>query len=733
MGGKERNRLSKQTTLIDRLQEQASTQPHKRAFTFLADGETEIDHLTYQQLNEKAKAIAFILQSHHAQGQRALLLFQPGLDFITAFLGCLYAGVVAVPVYPPRANRSLERLLAIVADAEATLALTTKSIQEQVASKFASHNATEKIKFIATDVLEIELATDWQYPDITLDNLAFLQYTSGSTGKPKGVMISHGNLIANSNTIQHCFGNKREHILTSWLPPYHDMGLIGSIIQPAYVGSSMYLMAPVTFLQRPYRWLQAISNYRGQTNGGPNFAYDLCVESVTPEQKATLDLSCWELAFSGAEPVRAETIDRFSEYFRECGFRRRAFYPCYGMAESTLMITGSRRDAEPMVTSFDFKQLAENQAVVTKDPAAAITLIGCGGNSPEQEVAIANPETLNQCPDGEIGEIWVKSASVAQGYCNRPELSVHSFDGVLANTQANTQEGGWLRTGDLGFLHQGELFVTGRLKDLIIIRGRNYYPQDLESTVDNAHEAIRAGNVAAFAVDVAGVEKLVITPEIKRTSLRKLNVVEVTKAIRSAIAEHDELQVHAIVLLKTGSIPKTSSGKIQRHACKAGYLDGSLNSVGEFELAGKKQEPQSTTVGGCEQEKGLFVQPESNQKLQIQHWLRENLAQRLGIPVLEIDVNEPFASTGLNSVAAVGLSADLEDWLQVKLSPTIVYDYPNIVELAAYLADNKSEQRISPLEVRGEKYEGSKEESDIAIIGLGCRFPGANNPEEFWQ
>jgi acyl transferase domain-containing protein/acyl-CoA synthetase (AMP-forming)/AMP-acid ligase II/pimeloyl-ACP methyl ester carboxylesterase len=717
VGGKERNRLSKQTTLIDRLQEQASTQPHKRAFTFLADGETEIDSLTYQQLNEKAKAIAFILQSHHAQGQRALLLFQPGLDFITAFLGCLYAGVVAVPVYPPRANRSLERLLAIVTDAEASLALTTKSIQEQVASKFASHNATEKIQFIATDVLKLELATDWQYPDITLDNLAFLQYTSGSTGKPKGVMVSHGNLIANSATIQHCFGNKREHIITSWLPPYHDMGLIGSIIQPAYVGSSMYLMAPVTFLQRPYRWLQAISNYRGQTNGGPNFAYDLCVESITPEQKATLDLSCWELAFSGAEPVRAETIDRFSEYFRECGFRRRAFYPCYGMAESTLMITGSRRDAEPVVTSFALKQLAENQAVVMKDRAAAITLIGCGGNSPEQKVAIANPETLNQCPDGEIGEIWVKSPSVAQGYWNRPELSVHSFDGVLANTQ----EAGWLRTGDLGFLHHGELFVTGRLKDLIIIRGRNYYPQDLESTVDNAHEAIRAGNVAAFAVDVAGVEKLVITPEIKRTSLRKLNIVEVTKAIRSAIAEHHELQVHAIVLLKTGSIPKTSSGKIQRHACKAGYLDRSLNSVGEFELAGTK------ALAASREDKGLFVEPESNRKqLQIQHWLRENLAQRLGIPVLEIDVNEPFASTGLNSVAAVSLSADLEDWLEIKLSPTIVYDYPNIVELAAYLADDKAGQKISPPEI-------SKQESDIAIIGLGCRFPGANNPEEFWQ
>ncbi|MEO0012452.1 MAG: hypothetical protein RLZZ535_841, partial [Cyanobacteriota bacterium] len=387
MGGKERNRLSKQTTLIDRLREQASTQPYKRAFTFLADGETEIDSLTYQQLNEKAKAIAFVLQNHDAQGQRALLLFQPGLDFITAFLGCLYAGVVAVPVYPPRANRSLERLLAIVTDAEATFALTTKSIQEQVASKFHSHNATENIKFVATDTLKLDLATSWQYPAITSDSLAFLQYTSGSTGKPKGVMVSHGNLMANSATINHGFQNEREHKIVSWLPPYHDMGLIGCIVQPIYVGLSMYLMAPVTFLQRPYRWLQAISCYGGVTNGAPNFAYDLCVDCVTPEQKANLDLSCWKLAFSGAEPVRAETIARFSEYFSDCGFRREAFYPCYGMAESTLMITGGDKYQEPIIKSFDNRTLEKNLAVVSNNQENSTILVSSGRNLPGQKLA----------------------------------------------------------------------------------------------------------------------------------------------------------------------------------------------------------------------------------------------------------------------------------------------------------------------------------------------------------
>ncbi|MDJ0572420.1 MAG: AMP-binding protein, partial [Pleurocapsa sp. MO_192.B19] len=726
--------MSKQITLIDRLQEQASRQPDKRAFTFLADGETEIDSLTYQQLDKKAKAIASVLQSHNAQGQRALLLYQPGLDFITAFLGCLYAGVVAVPVYPPRANRSLDRLLAIVADAEASFALTAKSIQDQVASKFADNYATEKIKFIATDTLELNLVTAWQHPAITTDNLAFLQYTSGSTGKPKGVMVSHGNLMANSVTINHCFQNSREHTAVSWLPPYHDMGLIGCIIQPMYVGLSMYLMAPVAFLQRPYRWLQAISRYKGVTNGGPNFAYDLCVDRITPEQKTTLDLSCWELAFSGAEPVRAETIARFSEYFRSCGFRASAFYPCYGMAESTLMIAGGDKYTEAITANFDSQEIAQNRAVPPHDEEHKITLVSSGRNIPGQSIAIVNPETLSRCQDGEIGEIWSKSDSVAQGYWNRPELTIASFNAVLADTQ----EGGWLRTGDLGFLKDGEVFVTGRLKDLIIIRGRNYYPQDIELTVDNAHEAIRAGNVAAFAVEVAGKENLVITPEIKRTHLRKLNVEEVTKAIRKAVAKNHDLQTYAVVLLKTGSIPKTSSGKIQRHACKAGYLDSSLNTVGEYKSAVGVQGLPTDIQSVVHQQPShqIINQKQDN----IQNWLVENLAQRLGIPVSEIDINEPFASSGLDSAAAVSLSADLEDWLDIKLSPTLVYDYPNIVELAVYLSQSiinngeHSGKAYSDVETyRNQQSTINNQQSEIAIIGMGCRFPGANNPDEFWQ
>ncbi|BAZ45335.1 beta-ketoacyl synthase [Chondrocystis sp. NIES-4102] len=714
MGGKERNRLSKQITLVDRLQQLANEQPDVWVFTFLADNESDNDSLTYQQLDQKARAIAWVLQKHHAQGQRALLLYQPGLDFITAFLGCLYAGVIAVPVYPPRANRSIERLLAIIADAEASFALTAKSIQDQIADKFATHQVSQQVRFIATDTLELDLASSWQHPALKSDNLAFLQYTSGSTGVPKGVMVSHGNLMANSYSIQNTFQNRWQRPGVSWLPPYHDMGLIGSIIQPIYSGMGMYLMAPVTFLQRPYRWLEAISRYRGVTNGGPNFAYDLCVERITPEQKATLDLSCWELAFSGAEPVRAKTMARFSEYFQSCGFRAEAFYPCYGMAESTLMITGSDRFAPPVIAEFDGKELEQNRAIAPTSEENKITLVSSGHNVPGQRIIIANPDTLHSCPEGEVGEIWVKSPSVAQGYWRRPELTKASFDAVLADTQ----EAGWLRTGDLGFMQAAELYVTGRLKDLIIIHGRNYYPQDIELTVDNSHPAIRAGNVAAFAVEVSGKEQLVVTAEIERTYLRNLNSEEVIKAIKTAIALGHDLQTHAIVLLKTGSTPKTSSGKIRRHACKAGYLAGDLNAVGEYESKQSKPTIEQPSVTAAV----------SNNHHQIQNWLKENLAKRLGISTSEIDIHEAFASSGLNSVDAVTLSADLEDWLKIKLSPTIVFDYPNIAELSAYLSQSSViEQQVIT------DHSTVNQQSQVAIIGLGCRFPGANNPEEFWQ
>ncbi|MDJ0634241.1 MAG: alpha/beta fold hydrolase [Xenococcaceae cyanobacterium MO_188.B29] len=720
--------MSNNFTFIDRIQDQAIKQPGKAAFTFLQDGETQLDSLTFQQLDTQARAVATILQSHGAKGERALLLYQPGLEFICAFLGCLYAGVIATPAYPPRANSSISRLLAIVQDAEAKFALTTHSLKDKIATKFANHSSEEKVTFIATDNIDLNLATDWQKPKLTQDNLAFLQYTSGSTGIPKGVMVSHGNIIANSKSIARCFQNKPEHIGVSWLPPYHDMGLIGCIIQPAYIGISMYMMAPVTFLQRPYRWLEVISRYGGNTSGGPNFAYELCVNQITPEQRDSLDLSGWKLAFSGAEPVRAETIDKFAEYFAPCGFRKEAFYPCYGMAESTLIITGGSKQAKPVIDSFDSKTLTENKAIPSVKSATSTTLVSSGQNIPGQKIVIANSDNLTKCNDGEIGEIWSTSDSVAQGYWQRKEQTKEIFNAYLADTG----EGPFLRTGDLGFLNKGELFVTGRLKDLIIIRGRNYYPQDIELTVDNSHPAVRIGCSAAFAVEIDGKEQLAITQEVKRSYLRKLNVEEVTKAIRTKVAQEHELQPYAIVLLKTGSIPKTSSGKIRRHACKAGFREGSLNVVGEWKLSGLSTKITNRTppVGAVGELRLQDLQIHSiinPQKENIQNWLIANLAGRLGLSTEEININEPLANYGLDSLQAVRLSAELEDWLKIKLNPTLAYDYPTIASLATYLSGQQQEE----IKIIDSSHSATTE--PIAIIGMGCRFPHANNPEEFWQ
>ncbi len=726
---------------VNLLQHRAQQQPEKLAFTFLQDGETELDSLTYYQLETRARSIAAFLQSHNAKGERALLLYQPGLDFIAAFLGCLYAGVVATPAYPPRANRNVDRLLAIVNDAEAKFALTTQSLVEGIHSRFVERSGVENVIFVATDTILIDLAVQWQQPDLTAEDLAFLQYTSGSTGTPKGVMVSHRNLMANSAAINYCFQNTPEQNAVSWLPPYHDMGLIGCIIQPMYVGLSMYTMSPVSFLQRPFRWLNAISRYKANTSGAPNFAYDLCVSQITPEQRDSLDLSCWELAFTGAEPVRAETIDKFVAYFASCGFKKKVFYPCYGMAESTLIITGGDKRKEPTINTFDSKKLEQNIAIICNKvrsnrfsdylqsiepqntPENTTQLVSSGNNLPNQKIAIVNPDTLTEYPEGHIGEVWTQSDSIAKGYWGRKELTGHSFRAIIKG-----ESGCFLRTGDLGFILDGELYITGRLKDLIIIRGRNHYPQDIELTVDNAHSSIRNASGAAFAVEIEGEERLVIVQEIHRSYLRNLDVDEVTSSIRRQVVKSHELSPSAIILLKTGSIPKTSSGKIQRHACKAGFLDGSLNIVGEWR-EGTKQETKTKTQQ-TSFPKLQKATANNKQIAAIQDWLLNQLSEKLGLPIAEIDINEPFANYGLDSVQAVRLSADLEDFLGLKLAPTLAYDFPTIATLSDYLASGLEGGIVKEIITN---LNHNINTSKIAIVGMGCRFPKANNLQEFWD
>lgn len=566
--------------LVALLRMRAVTWGDKRAFTFLADGENERQHITYAQLDAHARAIATELQFLGLAGERALLLYPSGLEFIAAFFGCLYAGVVAAPAYPPRRNRNLARIESIVADAQPAIALSTKDVYERVAPMLAGFSALHPLPWLQTDAVSTSQGARWRQPDVDSSSLAFLQYTSGSTGTPKGVMLSHGNLLTNTSIIAVAMQPSHECTAVTWLPMYHDMGLIGCMVQPVFSGRPITIMSPTHFLQKPIRWLRVLSDTGARISGGPNFAYDLCAERVTEEEKRKLDLSQWEVAFNGAEPVRPDTIERFSQAFARCGFRREAFYPCYGLAEATLLVTGGEKHTAPTIRAFDGADLQRGVARQVDDPAAdgVVRLVAAGKTMLDQEVAIVDPETLKECPTGAMGEIWVAGASVAQGYWGRPELSAQTF---AARTAAGN--GPYLRTGDLGFIDGGELFVGGRLKDLIIVRGVNHYPQDIELTVEQAHPDLRPACGAAFTVGELGAEKLVLAQEVGRR--RDLPFDEIFAAIRRQVADLHEIAPQAIVLLKPNSIPKTSSGKIQRHACKSAYEANEFAAVATWNAA----------------------------------------------------------------------------------------------------------------------------------------------------
>lgn len=567
-------------TFIELLRWRADQHGDRQAYIFLADGETQEICLTYKDLDLRARAIAASLQKVTMKGDRVLLLYPPSLDYITAFFGCLYAGVVAVPAYPPqsaRLNRSLPRIQAIKDDAQVAIVLTTETLLQGMESFFEQAPDFRALRWLTTSTISDQLAAEWRDPHVTSDHLAFLQYTSGSTGSPKGVMVTHGNLLHNHRLLQAAYDLTPLSTLVSWLPLYHDMGLIGNVLQSAYMGSLTVLLSPVSVLQRPLRWLKAISRYKAYGSGGPNFAYDMCLRKITPEQCATLDLSSWKAAFNGAEPVRHETLECFAEVFAPCGFRKEAFSPCYGLAEATLFVTGGLRERVVEYCHVEEFALAHHQIVArASSEEGTRTLVSCGHPWLDQSVVIANPETGQKCEEDQVGEVWVSSPSVTQGYWGRTTETERTFQARIAGTN----EGPFMRSGDLGFLHQGELYITGRQKDLIIIRGRNIYPQDVELTVEQAHALLRPSGGAAFSMDVAGEERLIVVQEVER-HYQPSDFDEVVEAVRQAVGENHEVQPYAIVLIKPATLPKTSSGKTQRNLTRTRYLAGELDTVGE--------------------------------------------------------------------------------------------------------------------------------------------------------
>lgn len=590
-------RVTDYFTLVEILQWRALRQPEQRIFTYLLDGEGEGDHLTHETLERQARSIGAQLQSYRAEGERALLLYPAGLEFIAAFFGCLYAGVIAVPLPPPNLNqphRTLPRLRAIIANAEPSLVLTTSAMLSNTENLFEQAPELQKMRWLATDAVADGMAQEWRDPEATSNTLALLQYTSGSTAEPKGVMISHGNLLHNSAYIGRVFALNPDGVTVTWLPAFHDMGLTNGIIQPVYKGRPCYLMPAVSFLMRPVRWLEAISRYRATISGGPNFAYDLCTRGITSEQSESLDLSSWDVAYNGAEPVRADTMKRFTDAFAPSGFRPSSFHPCYGLAEATLLVSGGSLK-DKMLCAVQVPEFEQNRVVDAGPLTQNVrTLVGSGHTVHDTKIVITDPESSIACAPDQVGEIWVSGPSVTRGYWNRPEDTERACRAYLKDTG----EGPFLRTGDLGFIKDGELFVTGRLKDLIIISGRKLYPQDIELTVEQSHPAIRPASSAAFSTEGRGGERLIVAAEIEpryqlmpsgaqdgeTRALPKgrmpLDVEAVVRSIRRAVAEEHDVRVHKVQLLRAGRIPRTSSGKVQRHACQAGFLKGALEGLG---------------------------------------------------------------------------------------------------------------------------------------------------------
>ena len=566
-------------SLVEVLRRRAQETPNRRAFVWLQNGRDAASEFTYGELDRAAQHVAGRLQSLDAAGERVLLLYPPGLDFIAALFGCFYAGAVAVPALPAaRPGQSRERLEGILADADPRFALTTDADGAALAGSPLHIAVMQDLKSVAE-----RSAEPWTAPSIDPNATCMLQYTSGSTGTPNGVMLSHANIMHNEAMICERFEHTPDSVVVSWLPVYHDMGLIGMLFQPLYVGNLCIFMSPVTFMQRPIRWLQAISRYRATTSGGPNFAYEMCVDRIKTDDCAELDLSSLEIAYSGAEPVRADTMRRFSERFAPYGFRPEAFYPCYGLAEATLLVTGGKKLSPWRVRTMDALTLeSDHRAVAARDDGHHRTLVGCGTSPVSQSVRIVHPETGEELAEGHVGEIWVAGPCVAGGYWKREDESRATFQ---ARVQSDP-ETPFLRTGDLGFLDSMELYVTGRIKDVLIIRGRNHYPQDIETTAENSHPALLPAGSVAVLVPGADAERLVLVHELRRQYVAAPDTVEIAAAVRRQVAREHGLQVAGLVLIKPGTLPRTTSGKVRRRECRRLLLSSAMPVIAENVLGG---------------------------------------------------------------------------------------------------------------------------------------------------
>jgi acyl-CoA synthetase (AMP-forming)/AMP-acid ligase II/acyl carrier protein len=646
--------------------------------------------VTYGQLDRKARAVGAWLEASGATDQRVLLLFPSGIEYIVAFFGCLYARSVAVPAYPPRANRQPGRIQAIDNDCRPAVILTSSRFLPQTELLLGQTSGRRTIRLGAIENISDDLAEEWTEPLVEPDTLAFLQYTSGSTANPKGAMVSHGNVLENERLIQTAFRQDEQSIIVGWLPLFHDMGLIGNVLQTLYVGARCILFSPSTFLRNPAIWLRTISQYRATTSGGPNFAYELCTRRINAKDCELIDLSSWQTAFCGAEPIRKDTLERFAERFSPCGFRASAFCPAYGLAEATLFVAGGNAASgiTSMTVGSDALKRNRLEPAITKDRDTR-GLVSCGRVSPGLRVKIVDSTSLTECLNRQVGEVWVSGSSVAQGYWNMPDESHLSFNAHLADG-----DGPFLRTGDLGVLSDGELYIVGRQKDLIIIRGLNHHPQDIEASVENSHPGVHASSAVAFSTEIEGEERLIIVQEIERGYVDAAPR-EIIEAIRNCVATRHGVEAYGVVLAKPGTVPKTSSGKLQRSACRAAFLNGTLNVLETSFI-----NPPTETVARLDEirfrETVLALRSTEERRQELESYLQTEIARLLGGGPNRPKLQQLLTTLGLDSLKVMELQSRIETDLNVVLPMTDVLHAGSISQLASQLAVELEKQTSEP-------------------------------------
>lgn len=703
------------SNLIQVLEQRARIHPNKTAYRFLTFKDDIDPQFTFEELfNESRRVAKALLAAGANRGDRALLLYPPGIDFYSAMFGCMMAGVIGVPLYPPKRNRSDRRLESVSKNTKASFFLSTDQYVSIHANTQSELFLGEQGVWIATDTLENELLSlsDIIYPKG--NDLLYLQYTSGSTSEPKGVKMTNDNVLLCIKDLHRLYGHGPEGCTVNWLPHFHDLGLILGNLVPLFWGHPTILISPADFVHQPFRWLKAITDFKGTGTAGPNFAYQICVDKITEEQVKELDLNHLQFAMIAAEPNRKETIESFLKKFEPVGFRRNVFSPAYGQAESTLNITAIDREEVPSYLYLNKDAMLEGRLEVLPDDSPnATALVGTGWVSNEQEIVIADVKMDAALGDLQEGEIWLRGPLVGNGYWDHPEKEKETFHAFTSNTK----EGPFLRTGDLGFTKDKQLYITGRVKDLIIIRGLNYYPQDLEYAAQISHEALHIDAGAAFSIDVDGEERLVIAQELNRNYIRNYDADEIFTSIRKAISEEFGVQIYQIILTKPTSTLKTSSGKIQHTAMKEAYLNDELHVI---EKSGTLE--SELVINSSEIEKSN-VTPFSSQ--QIKTWLFNWIEQKSGIPSYKINPRESFLNYGLDSMLSVQLSSDLMSLTGREFSPALAFDYPTIDKLAMFVSNEPEFAKNSALE-------SNSSDDAIAIVGMGCRLPGASSIDSFW-